>query len=131
MGAGADGGGPPTTGGGGASGGGASGGGPPTRFTCDPTQKPAVDTLRALTTVQYQNTLTDLAAFALGSSAAAAAAMTEVNGAMAALPGNVPVVPQGLYATVFPDGGWLRADQDQQFIRVEPTTASASRSPPR
>ncbi len=104
------------------SGGGGSGGatgGPPTTFTCDPTQKPAVDTLRALTTAQYQNTLTDLASFALGDATAGKAAITEVNAAIATLPGNAPVVPQGPFATVFPDGGWLRADQDQQFIRVE------------
>ncbi len=106
-----------SSGGSGSSGG--ATGGPPTTFTCDPTQKPALDTLRALTTAQHQNTLTDLATFALGDATTGKAAITEVNAAIATLPGNAPVVPQGPFATVFPDGGWLRADQDQQFIRVE------------
>ncbi len=91
----------------------------PTSFTCDATQKPAVDTLRSLTSAQYQNTLRDLSSWMMNDPTAGATVLTEVNSAMASLPANVPVVPAGTFNPVFPDGGWLRADQDQQFIRVE------------
>ena len=47
--------------------------------------------------------------------------MGEVTGAMGALPENVPIVPTNNtdFGVTFPDGGWLRADQDQQFTRVQ------------
>jgi hypothetical protein len=107
---------------------GASTGGPgtasidaPTRFTCDPTQKPAVGTLRARTTAQYRNAVSDLVSWAMKDPAGGPALLTEVAGAMASLPGNIPAIPQNsvTLAAAFPDGGWLRADQDQQFTRVQ------------
>ena len=110
--------------------GGASGGGgqatdngldSPTHFTCDETQKPAIEQLRALTTVQYTNTLTDLVSAALGDPSAGQKLLSESSTALAALPPNVPIVPQNsvAFAAAFPDGGWLRADQDIQFGRVQ------------
>jgi hypothetical protein len=77
--------------------------------------------LRALTTAQVQNTLADLVSWALKSTSLGATVMSEVAGAMGALPGNAPIVPANSsdFAVTFPDGGWLRADQDQQFTRVQ------------
>jgi hypothetical protein len=93
----------------------------PTAFSCDQTQKPAVEALRALTTLQYTNTLSDLASAALSDSAAGAALLTEIASSLSSLPPNVPIVPQNsvTLAAAFPDGGWLRADQDIQFSRVQ------------
>ena len=92
-----------------------------TTFTCDPTLAPPMDQLRALTTSQYQNTLSDLAAWALNSATTGATVMTEVASAMTSLPGNSPVIPSNStdLAAAFPDGGWLRADQDIQFTRLQ------------
>jgi hypothetical protein len=93
----------------------------PTKFTCDAKKKPAMGVLRARTTAQYQNTISDLVSWSMKDKTAGAALMTELADSMAALPTNIPVVPQndaGL-AAAFPDGGWLRADQDQQFFRVQ------------
>jgi len=93
----------------------------PTTFACDPTLAPPTDQLRALTTAQYQNTLSDLLTWALQSNSTASTILGEVSSSMSALPNNVPVVPtnQADFGTAFPDGGWLRADQDQQFTRVQ------------
>ncbi|MES1205692.1 MAG: DUF1592 domain-containing protein [Pseudomonadota bacterium] len=93
----------------------------PTTFACDPTLEPPVAELRALTTAQVQNTLADLVSWALKSTSLGATAMNEAAGAMAALPDNAPVVPtnDSDLGVTFPDGGWLRADQDQQFTRVQ------------
>jgi hypothetical protein len=93
----------------------------PTAFSCDTTLSPPMDRLRALTTAQYQNTLSDLLTWALGSATTASTVMNEVAGTMSSLPSNVPIVPTNSadLGTAFPDGGWLRADQDQQFTRVQ------------
>ena len=93
----------------------------PTRFTCDPSQKQPMGSLRALTTAQYTNTVTDLVSWALGDPSAGTTVLGEVTGTLASLPGNVPIVPSNnmAFATTFPDGGWLRADQDQQITRVQ------------
>ena len=91
----------------------------PAKFTCDAAQKAPVDSLRALSTAQYRNTLTDLLAWTLKDPAAATSLLTEANATMSSLPGNVPVIPDGTFSSIFPDGGWLRADQTMQFIRVE------------
>jgi uncharacterized protein DUF1592/uncharacterized protein DUF1588/uncharacterized protein DUF1595 len=93
----------------------------PTSFACNPTQKSAVDQLRILTTTQYQNTLSDLASWALGNPTGGATVMTEIASAMSSLQPNLPVVPQAnpLMAATFPDGGYLRADQDQQYTRIQ------------
>ncbi len=47
--------------------------------------------------------------------------MGEIAGALKALPDNIPAIPQNstALAAAFPDGGWLRADQDQQFVRIQ------------
>jgi Protein of unknown function (DUF1592)/Protein of unknown function (DUF1588)/Protein of unknown function (DUF1595)/Protein of unknown function (DUF1585) len=93
----------------------------PTQFNCDPSQKPELDQLRALTTLQYTNTVSDLAAWALSDETAGTTVLTEVASSLASLPSNVPIVPQNsvALAAAFPDGGWLRADQDIQFSRVQ------------
>ncbi len=93
----------------------------PTKFTCDAKKKPAMGVLRARTTAQYGNTISDLVSWAMKDKAAGPSLMTELATALAALPPNVPVVPQNdvTLAANFPDGGWLRADQDQQFFRVQ------------
>jgi hypothetical protein len=114
----------PVTGNGGMSGGGVptpTSADAPTTFACDPSLAPPADQLRALTTAQVQNTISDLLTWAMGSASTAATIMKEVAGPMGALPANVPVVPtnDADLATAFPDGGWLRADQDQQFTRVQ------------
>jgi hypothetical protein len=106
----------------------------PTSFTCDPTQKPAMDQLRALTSQQYTNTIADLVAIALGSTSAAAAVLSNsaVASAFGLLPPNTPAIPLPLVsataasatnatqlATAFPDGGWLRADQSIEQSRIQ------------
>ena len=93
----------------------------PTSFTCDPTQKPPVEVLRARTTAQYRNALTDLVSWALGDPSGGTAVVGEAATALAALPDNSPAIPQNsvAFAAAFPDGGWLRADQDMQFVRVQ------------
>jgi hypothetical protein len=93
----------------------------PTAFSCNTSLKGTVDGLRALTTAQYTNTVSDLVSWALGDATAGATVLSEVSSAMASLPGNVPIVPLNStsYSTIFPDGGWLRADQDQQITRVQ------------
>jgi hypothetical protein len=124
---------------GGSAPGGSSTGGPtassldgPTHFACNPKQKPAMDQLRALTTEQYLNTLTDLMTLYVGSTASAAVLSSSgVVSAMALLPPNTPTIPLPLvnatpssvqnavkFGTAFPDGGWLRADQSIQQSRV-------------
>jgi hypothetical protein len=92
-----------------------------TTFACDPTLAPPMDQLRALTTAQYQNTISDLAAWALNSATTGATVMGEVASAMTSLPANSPTIPGNStdLAAAFPDGGWLRADQDIQFTRVQ------------
>jgi hypothetical protein len=111
------------TGGGDGQDGSATGLGPdaPTSFKCDPTQKPPVGSLRLLTVAQYTNTLTDLTSWALGDPSGAATVLTEVASSLAGLPANLPVVPQldATMAALFPDGGYLREDQDQQQLRVQ------------
>jgi hypothetical protein len=93
----------------------------PTSFKCDPTQKPPLGSLRAKTTLQYQNTVSDLASWAMKDTAAGATVLGEVSASMASLQANFPSIPQNNIAFTgsFPDGGWLRADQDQQFTRVQ------------
>jgi hypothetical protein len=93
----------------------------PTKFTCDPKRKPPVASLRARTTDQYKNTISDLASWAMGDPNAGPALLNELSGPLAALPQNIPAIPQNdaVLAAAFPDGGWLRADQDQQFTRVQ------------
>jgi Protein of unknown function (DUF1592)/Protein of unknown function (DUF1588)/Protein of unknown function (DUF1595)/Protein of unknown function (DUF1585) len=105
----------------------------PTHFDCKPDQKPAMDQLRALTTQQYLNTLSDLVSIVTGASSAGrdVLASTGVTQALALLPPNTPAIPLPLVAatnasvtnavqfgTAFPDGGWLRADQSIQQSRV-------------
>jgi hypothetical protein len=105
----------------------------PTSFTCDPTVKPAMDQLRALSTRQYLNTVSDLVATATGSASAGPAVLSDpsVAAALALLPANTPTVPLPLVGATaasaqnatslglaFPDGGWLRADQSIQESRV-------------
>jgi hypothetical protein len=105
----------------------------PTKFACDSNQKPAMDQLRALTTQQYLNTLSDLISTILGSASGGSAVLgtTGVTQALALLPPNTPAIPLPLVAatsasvtnavkfgTSFPDGGWLRADQSVQQSRV-------------
>jgi hypothetical protein len=93
----------------------------PTKFSCDAKQKPAVGVLRARTTAQYRNTVSDLTSWILADPNGGSTLMGEIAGALKALPDNIPAIPQnsvGL-AAAFPDGGWLRADQDQQFVRVQ------------
>jgi hypothetical protein len=122
----------------------------PTSFTCDATQKPAMDQLRALSTRQYMNTLSDLVAIALGSTSAAASLLSSANvaSAVALLPPNTPAIPLPLVsattasatnatqlAVAFPDGGWLRADQSiqqshiQAFYNIGVSVAAALTSP--
>jgi len=93
----------------------------PIKFACDATLRPPVDQLRPLTTAQVQNTLLDLLTWAMGSASTASTILTEVATPMKSLPGNVPIVPSNVadLVTAFPDGGWLRADQDPQFTRVQ------------
>jgi hypothetical protein len=93
----------------------------PTSFTCDPTQKPPLGVLRARTTAQYTNTLSDLTSFALADPSGGPTVLTEIASTLAALPSNTPTVPQNslALATAFPDGGWLRGDQDMQIVRVQ------------
>jgi hypothetical protein len=105
----------------------------PTHFACNPKLKPAMDQLRAMTSQQYLNTLSDLLAIYLGSASAASAALgdSSVVAAMSLLPPNTPTIPLPLVdatqesltnatelGTAFPDGGWLRADQSIQQSRV-------------
>jgi hypothetical protein len=79
-----------------------------------------VDQLRALTTAQYQNTISDLTSWAMSDAAAGPALVAEIASALGAIPPNAPVVPASLaFANLFPEGGWLRADQDIQFSRVQ------------
>jgi hypothetical protein len=93
----------------------------PTSFTCDPTQKPPVGSLRLLTVNQYTNSLSDLSSWALGDPAGGATVIGEVASSLAGLPANLPVVPQAdaILAALFPDGGYVREDQDQQQLRVQ------------
>jgi hypothetical protein len=93
----------------------------PTKFTCDPTQKPPLGSLRAKSALQYQNTISDLASWAMKDAKGGATVLGEVSSAMASLQSNFPSIPQNDLAMAgsFPDGGWLRADQDQQFTRVQ------------
>lgn len=93
----------------------------PKTFTCDPKQKGPIDQLRLLTTLQYTNTLGDLAAWALHDEAAARAVESEIAPAVAQMQENIPSVPSvdPLLAGLFPDGGYHRADQEQQLLRVQ------------
>ena len=95
----------------------------PTTFACDATLQPPMDQLRPLTTAQVQNTLQDLLTWAMSSATTASTILGEVAAPMGSLPGNVPIVPSNVadLMTAFPDGGWLRADQDPQFTRVQAT----------
>jgi len=92
----------------------------PTRFKCDSTEHPPVDSLRALTTAQAKNAYSDLVAWALQDASAAPTVLAEIAGALPSLPDNVPAIPTNNdeVANLFPDGGWLRADQDVQLTRV-------------
>jgi hypothetical protein len=71
--------------------------------------------------VQVQNTLSDLASWALGDPNGGTAVLAGIAPSLSSLPPNLPVVPQAnpLMAAAFPDGGYLRADQDQQYTRVQ------------
>jgi hypothetical protein len=93
----------------------------PTSFTCDPAQKGPVEQLRLLTAQQYTNTITDLASWALADPKGGATVLAEIKATAAALQENLPVVSQAnpAMAVLFPDGGYLRADQDQQYLRVQ------------
>lgn len=93
----------------------------PTSFACDPTRKAPVDQLRLLTATQYANTLSDLVAWILRDANAATSVLTSVGTTLRALQPNIPIVPQAdpRMAVLFPDGGYLRADQDQQYLRVQ------------
>jgi hypothetical protein len=95
----------------------------PTTFACDATLRPPMDQLRPLTTAQVQNTLQDLLTWAMAGASTASTILGEVAAPMGSLPGNVPIVPSNVadLVTAFPDGGWLRADQDPQFTRVQAT----------
>ncbi len=93
----------------------------PTSFTCDPTRKPPVDQLRLLTATQYTNTLTDLLAWMLGDPNGGTSVLMGIGATLGSLQPNIPIVPQTdpVMAVLFPDGGYLRADQDQQYLRVQ------------
>ena len=100
---------------------GAPAGDAPTSFKCVPTLKPPLDQLRLLTATQYTNTLSDLISWILADPKGGASAIVRVGTAMGSLQSNLPVVPQAdpLMAVLFPDGGYVRADQDQQYLRVK------------
>jgi hypothetical protein len=105
----------------------------PTSFTCDPTVKPAMDQIRALTSRQYLNTIADVIAALTGSATVSQAVLSTpaVVAAQALLQPNTPTIPLPLVnataasaqnaktlGTAFPDGGWLRADQSVQQSRI-------------
>src|SRR5580693_728291 len=105
----------------------------PTSFTCDPTVKPAMDQIRALTSRQYLNTIADVIAALTGSATVGQAVLgtPAVVAAQALLQPNTPTIPLPLVnataasaqnaktlGTAFPDGGWLRADQSVQQSRI-------------
>lgn len=105
----------------------------PTSFTCDPTVKPAMDQIRALTSRQYLNTVADVIATLTGSPTVGPAVLSapSVVAAQALLQPNTPTIPLPLVnattasaqnaknlETAFPDGGWLRADQSVQQSRI-------------
>jgi hypothetical protein len=105
----------------------------PTSFTCDPTVKPAMDQIRALTSRQYLNTIADVLAALTGSATVGPAVLSapSVTAAQALLQPNTPTIPLPLVnattasaqnaknlGTAFPDGGWLRADQSVQQSRI-------------
>jgi hypothetical protein len=93
----------------------------PTSFKCDATVKPPLGSLRAKTMVQYQNSISALVSWGLRDPNGGATVLGEAATAMGSLQPNFPAIPQNDLdlATAFPDGGWLRADQDQQFTRVQ------------
>jgi hypothetical protein len=95
--------------------------------------KPAMDQIRALTSRQYLNTISDVITAVTGSTSTGQAVLTDptVVAAKALLQTNTPTIPLPLVnATMestenavtlgiaFPDGGWLRADQSIQQSRV-------------
>jgi hypothetical protein len=105
----------------------------PTSFTCDPTLKPAVDQIRALTSRQYLNAIADVIGALTGSASVAPAVLSDpsLSAAQALLQPNTPTIPLPLVnataasaqnakdlGTAFPDGGWLRADQSVQQSRI-------------
>jgi len=85
-----------------------------TGFACDPAIKPPPDQLRRLTIAQYRNTVASLAAWSLGSAAAAAALMTDLAEPLRALPvDHREAVPQDLH------GSYRRLDQSLQQEHVD------------
>ncbi len=104
-----------------------------TSFACDPTVKPAMDQIRALTSRQYLNSIADVIAALTGSATVGPAVLSApaVIAAQALLQPNTPTIPLPLVnataasaqnaktlGTAFPDGGWLRADQSVQQSRI-------------
>jgi hypothetical protein len=87
---------------------------PPT-FACDDSVAPQADTLRRLTMTEYQNTLADLIAWALGGDAASTKAVADsIAPSLAALPTDVrQAVPQDLH------GAYRRMDQTLQQEHVD------------
>jgi len=85
-------------------------------FTCDTAAKPPVDSLRRLTMTQYQNTIADLVAWAVGDAATGRTIMNEIAGALAELPEDRrEPVPQDLH------GSYRRLDQTLQQVHVDAT----------
>src|SRR4029077_355712 len=77
---------------------------------------PPFATLRRLTMTQYRNTVSDLAAWALGSASAAQTVMTAIASPIAAAAADSrAMVPQALH------GSYRRLDQSLQQIHVEST----------
>jgi hypothetical protein len=86
----------------------------PTSFVCDPNAKPPERPLRRLTMMQYRNTLSSLAAWSLGSTAAAEPFMQSIAAVLAALPEDRrEPVPQD------PHGSYRRLDQSLQQEHVD------------
>jgi hypothetical protein len=88
----------------------------PVNFACDAAVKPPVATLRRLTMAQFRNTVSDLAAFALGSASAGQTVVTEIGSPLGELPDDRrEAVPQDLH------GSYRRLDQSLQQIHVDAT----------
>jgi len=88
----------------------------PVTFACNANAAPPVATLRRLTMTQVRNTVSDLAAWALGSASAGQTVMTELASPLAELPvDSRAMVPQDLH------GSYRRLDQSLQQIHVEST----------
>jgi hypothetical protein len=83
-------------------------------FTCDPTARPPVGTLRRLTSTQYRNTLASIASWSLGDATQGSALMNELTDTLHALPDDQrEPVPEDLH------GSYRRLDQSLQQEHVD------------